>query len=77
MPPKTYYFARYIAKNIVAAGLADKCEIQLAFAIGISKPVAFFIETFNTNKVDMEIIYKLVNKHFDLTVNEFFNKYLK
>ncbi len=68
------YFARYIAKNIVAAGLADKCEIQLAFAIGISKPVAFFIETFNTNKVDMEIIYKLVNKHFDWTVNEFVNK---
>lgn len=68
------YFARYVAKNIVAAGLADKCEIQFAFAIGMNRPVAFFIETFGTNKVDMDIIYNLVKKHFDWTVADIVNK---
>jgi len=60
------YAARYVAKNIVAAGLADKCEIELAYAIGVAKPVSIFIETFDTEKVDIEKIEALVEKHFDL-----------
>ena len=60
------YAARYVAKNIVAAGLATKCEIQLAYAIGIAKPVSVFIETFGTGKISDEKISELVNKHFDL-----------
>jgi len=60
------YAARYVAKNIVAAGLARKCEIQLAYAIGIAKPVSIFIETFGTGKISDEKIAALVNKHFDL-----------
>jgi len=60
------YAARYVAKNIVAAGLAKKCEIQLAYAIGIAKPVSVFIETFGTGKISDEKIAELVNKHFDL-----------
>ena len=60
------YAARYVAKNIVAAGLARKCEIQLAYAIGIAKPVSVFIETFGTGKISDEKIAALVNKHFDL-----------
>lgn len=60
------YAARYVAKNIVAAGLADKCEIQLAYAIGVAKPVSISINTFGTNKVAENIITKLVNDNFDL-----------
>ena len=60
------YAARYVAKNIVAAGLATKCEIQLAYAIGIAKPVSVFIETFGTGKISDEKISELVSKHFDL-----------
>lgn len=60
------YAARYVAKNIVAAGLADKCEIELAYAIGVAKPVSVLVETFGTNKVSEEIIEDLVSKHFDL-----------
>jgi len=60
------YAARYVAKNIVAAGLADKCEIELAYAIGVAHPVSIFIETFNTEKIDIEKIEALVEKHFDL-----------
>ena len=60
------YAARYVAKNIVAAGLADQCEIELAYAIGVSHPVSVFIETFDTNKVDIDVIKDLVDKHFDL-----------
>ena len=60
------YAARYIAKNIVAAGLADKCEIQLAYAIGVAKPVSISINTFGTNKVTEDVITKLVNDNFDL-----------
>ena len=60
------YAARYVAKNIVAAGLADKCEIQLAYAIGIAKPVSISINTFGTNKVAEDVITKLVNDNFDL-----------
>ncbi|QHI72552.1 methionine adenosyltransferase [Aminipila terrae] len=60
------YAARYVAKNIVAAGLADKCEIELAYAIGVAKPVSVLVDTFGTGKVSDETITELVNKHFDL-----------
>ncbi|OLC43236.1 MAG: methionine adenosyltransferase [Nitrospirae bacterium 13_1_40CM_4_62_6] len=61
------YMARYIAKNLVAAGLADKCEIQLAYAIGIADPVSILIHTKDTEKVPTEVIDKLVRKHFPMT----------
>ncbi len=60
------YAARYVAKNIVAAGLADKCEIQLAYAIGVAHPVSIHVETFGTGKVANEKIVELIRKHFDL-----------
>ncbi len=60
------YAARYVAKNVVAAGLAEKCEIQLAYAIGIAHPVSILVETFGTAKVEEELIAGLVKKHFDL-----------
>jgi S-adenosylmethionine synthetase len=60
------YAARYVAKNIVAAGLADKCEIQLAYAIGVARPVSIMVETFGSGKVDNSTIVKLIEKHFDL-----------
>lgn len=61
------YMARYIAKNVVAAGLADKCEIQLAYAIGVPDPVSILIHTKDTEKVSLESIDKLVRKHFPMT----------
>ncbi len=61
------YMSRYVAKNIVAAGLADKCEVQLAYAIGVAKPVSVLVDCFGTNKVPEEKISELVNKHFSLT----------
>ncbi|HWS13486.1 MAG TPA: methionine adenosyltransferase [Rhodocyclaceae bacterium] len=60
------YACRYVAKNIVAAGLADRCELQVAYAIGISKPVSMMVNTFGTGKVSDEKIVELVEKHFDL-----------
>ncbi|MDD2401245.1 MAG: methionine adenosyltransferase [Clostridia bacterium] len=60
------YAARYVAKNIVAAGLADKCEIQLAYAIGVAKPVSIMVDTFDTGKVDEEKIVAAIEKLFDL-----------
>ena len=60
------YAARYVAKNIVAAGLADKCEIQLAYAIGVARPVSIHVDTFGTGKTDNETIVGLIEKHFDL-----------
>ena len=60
------YAARYVAKNIVAAGLAEKCEIQLAYAIGVAYPVSVRVETFGTNKIPEETIEKLVKDNFDL-----------
>jgi S-adenosylmethionine synthetase len=60
------YAARYVAKNIVAAGLADKCEIELAYAIGVAYPVSILVETFGTAKIEEEKIEALVKKHFDL-----------
>ncbi len=60
------YAARYVAKNIVAAGLADKCEVQLAYAIGVAQPVSISVDTFGTGKVDESILVELIRKHFDL-----------
>ncbi len=60
------YAARYVAKNIVAAGLADRCEIQLSYAIGVAYPISIRVETFGTNKVAEELIEKLVKENFDL-----------
>ena len=60
------YAARWVAKNIVAAGLADRCEIQVAYAIGVAEPVSLHIETFGTHKIPVEKIEELVRRHFDL-----------
>ncbi|MGH9878592.1 MAG: methionine adenosyltransferase domain-containing protein, partial [Nitrososphaerales archaeon] len=60
------YMARYVAKNIVAAGLADKCEVQVAYAIGVAQPVSLMINTFGTGKIPEEGIEDIVRKNFDL-----------
>lgn len=60
------YAARYVAKNIVAAGLADRCELQIAYAIGVARPVSVLVDTFGTAKVSEDKIAALVDKHFDL-----------
>ena len=60
------YAARYAAKNIVAAGLADKCEVQLSYAIGVARPVSIFVDTFGTGKIDDEILLNLVKENFEL-----------
>jgi S-adenosylmethionine synthetase len=60
------YAARHVAKNIVAAGLADKCEVQLSYAIGVARPCSLLVETFGTGKIDEEKLTDLVNDHFDL-----------
>ena len=60
------YAARWVAKNIVAAGLADRCEVQLSYAIGVAKPLSINVETFGTGKIDDEKIAEIVNEHFDL-----------
>jgi S-adenosylmethionine synthetase len=60
------YAARYVAKNIVAAGLAEKCEVQVAYAIGVAQPVSIAVDTFGTGKVSEEKLVELVRKHFDL-----------
>jgi S-adenosylmethionine synthetase len=60
------YAARHAAKNVVAAGLADKCEIQLAYAIGVAKPVSIMVDTFGTGKLSDEEIADIVDKHFDM-----------
>ena len=61
------YAARHVAKNIVAAGLADKCEIQVSYAIGIAEPTSIFVETFGTGRIPNQELIKLINTHFDLT----------
>ena len=61
------YMARHIAKNVVANGYAKKCEVQLAYAIGVAKPVSVYIDTFGTNTIPEEEIQNRINKHFDLT----------
>lgn len=60
------YAARHVAKNIVAAGLADKCEVQIAYAIGVANPVSVFADTFGTEKVDMSVINDVISRFFDL-----------
>ncbi len=60
------YAGRYVAKNIVAAGLADRCEIQISYAIGVAEPTSISIETFGTGKIDDDRIIELVREHFDL-----------
>ncbi|KKQ62066.1 MAG: S-adenosylmethionine synthetase, partial [Parcubacteria group bacterium GW2011_GWE2_38_18] len=64
------YMARYVAKNVVAAGLADRCQIQVAYAIGVAKPVGLYVDTFGTNKISEEKILELINKHFDFSPKE-------
>ncbi|MGH8349207.1 MAG: methionine adenosyltransferase, partial [Pseudomonas sp.] len=61
------YAARYVAKNIVAAGLANRCEVQVSYAIGVAEPTSISVETFGTGKVSNERLTKLVREHFDLT----------
>jgi S-adenosylmethionine synthetase len=61
------YMARHVAKNIVAAGLADRCEVQLAYAIGVSEPVSVHVDTFGSGRVEDERICELVRKTFPLT----------
>jgi S-adenosylmethionine synthetase len=60
------YAGRYVAKNIVAAGLADRCEIQVSYAIGVAEPTSISINTFGTGKINDDAIVKLVRQHFDL-----------
>jgi S-adenosylmethionine synthetase len=60
------YAARYVAKNIVAAGLAERCEVQIAYAIGVAKPVSLMVDTFGTGKISEDKIVELIGKHFDL-----------
>jgi S-adenosylmethionine synthetase len=67
------YMARYIAKNVVAAGLADRCEIQLAYAIGVAEPVSVMVNTFNTGKISQEDIQKLISTNFQLTPKAIIN----
>ncbi|HJT00785.1 MAG TPA: methionine adenosyltransferase [Terriglobales bacterium] len=61
------YMARYVAKNVVAAGLAERCEVQVAYAIGVAEPVSVLVDTFGTGKVGPEILQELVRANFDLT----------
>jgi len=60
------YACRYVAKNVVAAGLADRCEIQVSYAIGVAEPTSVMVQTFGTNKVPEEQINALIREHFDL-----------
>jgi len=68
------YFARYVAKNVVAAGLAKKCEIQVAYAIGISKPVSVYVNTYNTGKLPDEKLEEIIKKVFDFRPAEIIKK---
>jgi S-adenosylmethionine synthetase len=65
------YAARWVAKNIVAAGLADRCEVQVAYAIGVAHPVSVMVETFGTEKIGRGAIMALVDEHFDLRPGAF------
>ena len=61
------YAARYVAKNIVAAGLAERCEVQVSYAIGVAEPTSIMVETFGTSRLSREHLTQIVRKHFDLT----------
>jgi S-adenosylmethionine synthetase len=65
------YAARYVAKNVVAAGLADRCEVQVAYAIGVAHPVSIMVETFGTEKIGRAQIVELIGEHFDLRPGAF------
>jgi S-adenosylmethionine synthetase len=65
------YAARWVAKNVVAAGLAERCEVQVAYAIGVARPVSVMVETFGTETIDADRIEELVNDHFDLRPGSF------
>src|SRR5687767_9079101 len=65
------YAARHVAKNVVAAGLADKCEVQVAYAIGVAHPVSVMVETFGTEKIGRAEIARLIDEHFDLRPGAF------
>ena len=69
------YAARYIAKNIVASGVADKCEVQIAYAIGVAKPVSVMVDTFGTAKVDESKIAEFVEKNVDLRPTAIIEKF--
>lgn len=69
------YAARHVAKNIVASGVADKCEIQLAYAIGVAQPVSVHVNTFGTGKIDDEKLEEIVQKNFDLTPKGIINRF--
>jgi S-adenosylmethionine synthetase len=60
------YMARYVAKNLVASGIVDKCEVQMAYSIGVAEPVSLMVDTFGTHKIEKDKIIELINKHFDL-----------
>ncbi|MDX6600583.1 MAG: S-adenosylmethionine synthetase, partial [Gaiellales bacterium] len=60
------YAARYVAKNVVAAGLADRCQIQVAYAIGVAHPMSVLVDCFHTEKIELETIRALIQEHFDL-----------
>ena len=70
------YAARYVAKNVVAAGLADRCEVQVAYAIGVAHPVSVMVDTFGTEKIGRARILELINEHFDMRPGAF-RDYLK
>ncbi|MGL5630202.1 MAG: methionine adenosyltransferase [Mycoplasmoidaceae bacterium] len=67
------YYARYIAKNIVAAGLAEKFEIQFAYVIGKMEPISMYIETFGTHKINPELFYEIIKKNFSMNINDIIN----
>ncbi|MCK5107974.1 MAG: methionine adenosyltransferase domain-containing protein, partial [Nanoarchaeota archaeon] len=67
------YMARYIAKNLVAANIADRCEVEIAYAIGVAEPVSLFVDTFNTGKVDEDKIISIIKKVFPLKPAEIIN----
>lgn len=68
------YYARYVCKNLVAAGLCDRCQLQLSYAIGVAKPLSVLIETFGTNKVDEEKLYEIVENNFDFSLVNIINE---
>jgi S-adenosylmethionine synthetase len=67
------YAGRYVAKNIVAAGLADRCEIQISYAIGVTEPTSISLNTFNTGKLSDDVIVRLVRENFDLRPHGIFD----
>ena len=68
------YAARWVAKNVVAAGLADRCQVQLAYAIGVARPVSVLVDTFGTGKVSDEVLEQAVNHVFDLRPTAIINR---